>query len=122
MWDLIGGFDALSRWHPAVAKSEETHEAGKTLRRLSLHGGGVIVEALERHEGRERRYQYTIVSGPLPVTGYRSEPSVREDGPQRCTVRWTSTFAPTGPEAAAVDAIRGIYQAGFDNLARRFGA
>jgi hypothetical protein len=122
VWDLIGGFNALSRWHPAVAKSEEVEDGGKTLRRLQLAGGGTIIEALERRDDRARSYSYTIVSGPLPVSGYRSELSVGESGPQRCTVHWSSNFEPAGaPEADAVKAIRGVYQAGFDALKKSFG-
>ncbi len=122
VWELIGGFGSLAQWHPAVAKSKETKEAGATHRRLSLQGGGVIVERLERHDDRARPYSYIIVSGPLQVAGYRSELSVGEEGPQRCTVRWTSTFEPKrSPEAQAVGAISGVYQAGFDSLKGKFG-
>jgi hypothetical protein len=122
VWELIGGFNALSRWHPAVAKSEETKEGGKTLRRLSLQGGGTIVEVLEGRDDGVRRYSYTIESGPLPVSQYRSELSVREDGAKSCTVHWRSSFEPKGAaEAQAVEAIRGVYQAGFDALKKRFG-
>jgi hypothetical protein len=121
VWELIGGFDALPTWHPAVAKSEQVQEGGRKLRRLSLQGGGEIVEALEDHDDKARRYSYTIVSGPLPVANYRSELSVRADGPRSCTVEWGSNFEPQGPEAKAVGAIRGVYQAGFDSLKKRFG-
>jgi hypothetical protein len=66
---------------PLSRKSEETKEAGVTHRRLSLQDGGVIVERLEWHDDRARPYSYIIVSGPLPVAGYRSGLSVREEGP-----------------------------------------
>jgi hypothetical protein len=37
-------------------------------------------------------------------------------------VRWTSTFEPKrSPEAQAVGAISGVYQAGFDSLKGKFG-
>jgi hypothetical protein len=121
VWDVIGGFNALAQWHPAVAKSEEVQEGGRKLRRLSLQGGGEIVEALESHDDGSRSYSYTIVSGPLPVANYRSELKIREDGAQRCTVEWGSSFEPKGAETQAVEAIRGVYQAGFDALKKRFG-
>ena len=38
VWALIGDFDAMARWHPAVEKSELG--AGGMLRRLGLAGGG----------------------------------------------------------------------------------
>lgn len=122
VWALIGGFDALSRWHPAVAGSTAASEGGKTLRRLALHGGGTIIEALDHHDAGARRYSYTILSGPLPVANYRSELSVEEQGAERCRVRWSSQFSPDGvPEPEAVETIRGVYRAGLDSLRERFG-
>ena len=67
VWQLIGGFNTLPDWHPAVEKSE-LEEAGQ-VRRLSLAGGGEIVERLEKVSDNERVYTYTIESGPLPVSG-----------------------------------------------------
>jgi Polyketide cyclase / dehydrase and lipid transport len=121
VWDAIGDFDGLHRWHPAVASSERGEEKGSRVRRLSLQGGGQIVEVLEGHDDRGRKYSYAILSGPLPVSSYRSELAVREDGADRCTVEWSSRFDPVGGEKEAVEAIRGVYQAGFDGLKKRFG-
>jgi hypothetical protein len=122
VWELIGGFDALPRWHPAVASSRASRENGETRRRLSLQGGGEILEGLERHDDAARSYSYTIVEGPLPVAGYRSQLSVEPAGAQGCTVRWIASFEPKGaPERDALAAVRGVYQAGFDSLRTRFG-
>jgi uncharacterized protein YndB with AHSA1/START domain len=122
VWNVVRGFDALPRWHPAVARSDETREGGKTLRKLTLHGGGEIVEELERHSDGTRSYSYTILHSPLPVAGYRSELSVRDEGVGRCKVHWSCTFEPSGgSEADATTAIRGVYQAGFENLKKMFG-
>jgi len=122
VWNIIRGFDALPRWHPAIARSEEIREGAKTRRKLTLHGGGEIVEELEQHSDGSRSYSYTILHSPLPVAGYRSELSVRDEGPGRCKVRWSSTFEPTGgSEADATALIRGVYQAGFENLKKMFG-
>ncbi|HLJ20707.1 MAG TPA: SRPBCC family protein [Stellaceae bacterium] len=122
VWSVIRGFDALPRWHPAVSRSEETHEGGKTRRKLTLHGGGEIVEELEQHSDGTRSYSYTILHSPLPVAGYRSELSVRDEKPGKCTVHWSSTFEPSGgSELDATAAIRGVYQAGFENLKKMFG-
>ena len=39
-----------------------------------------------------------------------------------CTIEWSSTFEPPGAcEPVAVKVIRGIYEAGFDNLRKMFG-
>ena len=122
VWSVIRGFDALPRWHPAVARSEETREGAKTHRKLTLHGGGEVVEELEQHSDGSRSYSYRILHSPLPVTGYRSELSVRDEGAGYCKVRWSSTFEPSGgSEADATAAICGVYQAGFDSLKKMFG-
>src|SRR3546814_3276314 len=62
VWAVIGNFNALPDWHPAVAKSELKKQGGGTLRTLSLHGGGTIEEKLERIDDKERRSTYSIVS------------------------------------------------------------
>src|SRR5919106_3935853 len=71
VWELIGQFNALADWHPAFEKSEL--EQGGKVRRLSLVGGGTIVERLERIDDETFRYRYSIVDSPLPVANYVSE-------------------------------------------------
>ncbi len=46
VWDLIGGFNTLADWHPAIEKSESEKEGTTTLRRLYLAGGGAVLERL----------------------------------------------------------------------------
>jgi hypothetical protein len=124
VWNMIGGFNELARWHPAVVKSEEVKgKSGVTIRRLMLNDGGVIVAQLEEHDDRARTYSYSVVETPLPVAGYRARLHVRElPGGHSCKVAWTSEFEPSGaPESEAVKVIRGLYEAGFDNLRRLFG-
>lgn len=122
VWKVIRGFDAMPRWHPAIARSEEIREGGKTLRKLTLHGGGEVVEELEQHNDGTRSYSYTMLPSALPMSGYRSELSVRDEKPGKCTVRWSGTFEPTGGAGADATAlVRGVYQAGFDNLKKMFG-
>ncbi len=121
VWELIGHFNALPDWHPAVEKSEL--EEGGSVRRLTLAGGGSIVERLERTSDDERVYRYSIVESPLPVANYSAEIRIHaaEDG-QSCTVDWSSDFDPAGATPdKAVETIRGIYEAGFENLRKMFG-
>jgi len=123
VWAVIGNFNALPDWHPAVAKSELQSKDGGTLRKLSLVGGGTIEERLEKIDEKGRRYTYSIVSGPLPVSNYTATLTVREaQTGSGCTVEWSSEFEAKGaPEGDAVAAIRGIYEAGFENLKKMFG-
>ena len=119
VWKLIGGFNALPDWHPAIEKSELTEE-GQT-RTLSLAGGGTIVEKLERIDEGARTYSYSIVESPLPVSNYKSTIKVSGEG-SNSTIEWSSEFdTPGGVEQDAINAIQGVYQAGFDNLKKMFG-
>ena len=78
VWSVVGGFNALPDWHPAVAKSETQSEGGAKVRTLWLAGGCTIVERLEQVSGKERTYSYSILSGPLPVADYTATIRVRE--------------------------------------------
>ena len=64
VWRVIGGFNALPDWHPAVQKSEL--QDGGRVRQLQLAGGGSIVERLESFSEGDHLYTYSIERGPLP--------------------------------------------------------
>ena len=114
VWSVIGDFHALADWHPGVEK--QTAEGD--LRHLHVAGGGVIVERLLGEQtGETRSYAYEIVSGPLPVEGYRSVLAVAPAGSGSVVV-WTSTFEPTAE--AAFRLLAGIYEGGLKALAQKF--
>ena len=123
VWGVVGQFNGLPEWHPAVEKSEVSQEGGKRQRTLSLAGGAQIVENLETLDDGARCLDYSIVSaGPLPVTNYKSRIEVRPEG-AGCRITWSSEFDAEGaPATDAEAAVRGIYEAGFQNLKTMFGA
>jgi hypothetical protein len=114
VWRLVGGWNALPDWHPAVEKSEI--EQGGHLRRLRLADGSEITERLEKLDSGERTYTYSITACALPLTNYRSTITVRAER-DASTVEWSTNFEPLGaPEADVVKSLSDFYQAGFDNL------
>ncbi len=123
VWATIGNFDALAKWHPAVEKSEESKQGGAVMRKLSLRGGGTIVERLEGKDDKSRTYSYSILESPLPVSRYKSQIKVRQGKTaSSCVVEWSSEFEPAGaPESDAVKIVRGIYEAGFQSLQKMYG-
>lgn len=115
VWAVIGGFQALPGWHPAVETSYREDSDGVEHRRLGLKGGGEIVE---RSLGADAQsYGYTIVSGPLPVADYVATLTVAPVG-SGCVVVWSAAFTPTAEGAVGV--IAGIFEAGLAALAERF--
>ncbi len=122
VWEQIGGFNSLPTWHPAFEKSRIEGEGRGQVRTLDLAGGATIRERLDRADESARSYTYSILSGPLPVAGYVATLCVREAGDGACVVEWSSEFNPDGlPEAAAVEIIESVYQAGFVGLTEKFG-
>ncbi len=117
VWDLIGGFNALPDWHPAVERSEL--EEGGSKRRLHLIGGGEIVEELKAMDDSGRSYSYSILSSPLPVMNYRATITVREDADGNAIVDWAGEFDASADNAN--DVIKGIYDAGLENLRKMMG-
>ncbi len=120
VWELIGDFNALADWHPGVEKSEL--EEGGHVRRLSLVGGGTIVERLQKLDDESFRYSYSIIDSPLPVADCVAELRVQKDeSGEGCEVQWSSEFNPSGASVAdAEKAIKEIYNAGFENLKKIF--
>ena len=63
------------------------------------------------------------LEGPLPVAKYHATLKVSENaGGLGCTVEWSSEFEAAGaPASEAEKVIRGVYEAGFNNLRKMFG-
>lgn len=59
VWDLIGAFNSLPRWHPLVAECTlEKESSGAVVRRIRLHDGTIILNRLTEHSDAGRSYTY----------------------------------------------------------------
>lgn len=117
-WAAIGDFCGIAAWHPAVEACVIAEKDGKTLRTLSLKGGGTIVEELVARDEAGMSYTYKILESPLPVANYESTIEVEDAG--GTTIVWAGTFdAKDAFDADAVGVIEGIYQGGLDSLAAK---
>ncbi|CAA2101556.1 hypothetical protein MBUL_01235 [Methylobacterium bullatum] len=119
VWATIGDFCGIGNWHPAIAKCESSTKDGTMLRKLSLKGGGAIVESQTARDDTAMSYTYAIVESPLPVSDYSSTLAVSPKG-SGSTVTWTGTFKAKGvPDTVATDAITGIYVSGLAAIAEK---
>ena len=117
VWDELGGWCAISTWHPAVEKCEESKEGEDTFRTLTLKDGGVIKERLL--EAGNMTYKYEIISSPLPVKNYSAQFSVTpdDDDEDEINVLWSATYDAEGkPDKEARSVIDGIFKAGIENI------
>jgi len=127
VWQKVGRFGDMS-WHPAIhATDDPDGEAIGAVRLLTLGqaGGPVIREELVECSDEDRRYAYRILDVDptvLPVVNYVSSLAVdaAEGGGSR--LHWTSRFDPAEgvEDAAAADAIAGVYTAGLDAVKATF--
>lgn len=125
VWKLVGNFNALDVWHPAVSKSELNGAGTKvgTRRLLTLADGKqMLVEQLTAYDAAKTSYSYTIVSGPLPVVNFKSTISLSATPDGKTLLKWTSNFeAPAGADDAnAARAVEAIYDSGLAKLVNNF--
>lgn len=124
VWAMVGQFDKLQAWHPAVESSIVSGDPTKpgTVRTLYLEGGGEIHEELTSYSDPGMRLTYKILKSPLPIDNYTSYMVVVDEGNGKSLMIWGSTFDAKGaPRAKARSIIVGIYKAGLDTLAKKFG-
>jgi mxaD protein len=125
VWALVGAFDNLQGWHPAVESStmNGSPTAVGSTRVLSLKGGGEIKEELTSYSSSAMRLTYKILESPLPISNYESFLAVTDAGNGDSLVIWGSRFDAKGATPAkARGVIAGIYKAGLETLAKKFGA
>lgn len=140
VWQVIGKFDDMN-WHPAIASTEVTpagapadvpEESTRILHLKADSGDPTITERLMAIDPEKRQYKYMIADVAvevLPVTNYSSTLQVKDNG-GRAEVVWKGGFYRGYPnndppaelnDDAAMAAVNGVYQAGLDALAERFG-
>ncbi len=130
VWAVIENFQDMS-WHPAVEKTvgEGGNDKGAK-RTLTLQGGGLIHEALLKHDAERMMMKYEITEVDvkvLPVKNYSAMLSVKSEG-DTSTVTWKGAFyrgflnndpPPELNEAAAKKAISGVFRGGLDALKKK---
>ena len=139
VWAAIGKFEDMS-WHPFIASTEITGDGSvdqpeKSTRVLHLKseaGDPTITETMSKWQPEKRCYAYRITEVDvkvLPVTNYASTLCVKDEG-GKALVSWKGGFyrgypnndpPPDQNDETAISAVTGVYQAGLDALAERFG-
>jgi hypothetical protein len=120
VWAVIGDWCAISSWHPAIAKCEESSAGGKKVRTLTLKDGALIKET--QLTSTPLGYTYSIDESPLPVANYTASFSVEadDDDEDETAVVWTAKFDPKGAsEADAKKVIEGIFKDGLTAIAKK---
>ena len=123
VWALIGGFQALDRWHPAVQTSTllGTGKDVGDIRVLALGNDVFIVEKLELYDGTAMSLQYAILESPLPVENYHATITVKSIDNTKTEVIWKSNFKAVGAGNEEVKkTISDIYLEGLHSLTKLY--
>lgn len=117
VWRVIGGFNSLPDWIPAIRHSELSD--GGRVRHFTLPDGQSCAERLVSFDDAARTYTYAIVQGPFPIVDYISTLRVYDvNGGKASRVEWRGSFTPNGvSEQEAARIVQGIYDGGLKSLA-----
>ena len=122
VWKLVSDFGGFLEAMGVPVELSGPEGIGQE-RKIAL-GPDPTVERLEELDNDAHRLVYSIQSGPLPVSNYRSTMQLSAIDEARTKLDWSSTFDPAEgfAEDDAVKVVRGIYNGGIAGLQARFGA
>lgn len=128
VWDNLGDFGALEKWHPAFSKTEIVGGSNNTVgaqRVLTLKDGGTVNETLTNYNASKKTMTYKITESVVPVSHYSATIDVIAKGSNKSLVIWRATFkrkdlsdlpATGQDDATAVKTITSVFQAGLQNV------
>lgn len=91
-WDALAAFGRLDVWFPSLATFEVEGDGVGVHRRMTIEGGGDIVDRLVSLDPGERRLVYNRVKSPFPVSSYTGTVEVFESFDGSAVVVWTVAF------------------------------
>jgi hypothetical protein len=115
VWAAIGDFCGIKDWHPAIAACEVKMDGADKVRTLTTKDGAKFVEKQVAWDDAGKSYSYTILTSPLPISGYKSTLGVSGSG-STSTITWTGSFALNAPDNGADKVVTSIYQGGLAAL------
>ena len=116
VWGLFQDFGGITRFSRGIESCSVEGEGVGAVRTLTLAGGVHLQERLESLDNSARSLSYAIIGeNPLPFDNYLSTVRIAEKGPG-CTVEWSSTYEPTGPEEQVASLVESIYRGGIGGI------
>jgi uncharacterized protein YndB with AHSA1/START domain len=131
VWAAAKDFDGLNTWHPGFAKDElmkGKNNMPGTVRALTIKDGPTFTEELLSFNEAAHTYKYRIIESPLPLSNYVATFTVAPGKAGGTQVTWSANFTRKNPaenppeaenDAAAVNLITGVFQAGLANLKKQ---
>jgi hypothetical protein len=130
VWNLVRDFNALPRWHPAIAASEiedgrAADQVGCVRRFTRRSDGGLLREQLLALSDTDHTLTYNILVSPMPVANYVATMRFTPVTVGNSTfAEWWAQFDVTqGPEATTTSDIGdNVFVVGFASIGRLVSA
>ena len=110
-WTKLSAFSGIENFSP-IARSIVEGEGVGAKRSCFLPDDAEIKETLDKVNNSTMDLQYSIQSGPFPITGYVSDVSVKSVSEGQCEISWSAQFSVN--EGAPVEDMEGLFT-GFYN-------
>jgi mxaD protein len=123
VWKLIGNYNAIDVWHPAVVNSTLTGTGTSegSVRTLTLGDGGMLTEPLVSYSAEKMSYTYQITKSPLPIKNYTATVTLTPAPGGKTVMTWSGDFDADGkPDKEVADLMSGVYDAGLKKVAGIF--
>ena len=91
-WKELGRFSSIADWQSLVAKCIVNERKDGIYRTVVMRDKSVFVERLEEYSSSERRFAYSIQSGPLQIDNYRSELRFVPVGTNQTRLVWRAWY------------------------------
>ena len=114
-WAAIGDFCGIKNWHPVIVGCEIKMDGADKVRTLTAKDGAQFVEKQVAWDDGSKSYTYTILTSPLPISGYKSTIGVTGSG-ETATITWTGNFTDNAPDKGTDKVVKSIYDAGLGGL------
>lgn len=118
LWKTVDFHKPSEKIMPPIERSDRQGEGLGATKTNFLKGGGEVHLLLVYYAPKERAFNYTIQSSPLPVKNYVGEVRVSDAGEGKAKLTWHGTYDADGAtEEEADQALGGFYNA----IASRIG-
>lgn len=91
-WDAISDIGNLDRWFPIIESCTVNGEGPGAKRVCRLVDGSEVHEAITDIDHSARRFCYTIVASPMPISNYLGTVEVKDAGGAGAEISWTVEF------------------------------
>lgn len=90
-WSKLSAFKGIENFSP-IARSVTEGEGIGMKRSCYLPDNAEIKETLDKVDHENMEMQYSIQSGPFPISGYVSDVAVKSVDDAKCEISWSANF------------------------------